>query len=94
MTEEKKKLYFYTGLGYIGVFLVAFIGLRFILASDFIGQFLALLTILALVSYIRYAESELPFTRKEKRVFTGIYYILLLIIVVIGAFLIYIKINM
>ncbi|SDM19550.1 hypothetical protein [Sediminibacillus halophilus] len=91
MTEEKKRLYFYTILGYFGVFLVAIMGLRFILASDSFGQFLALLTILALVSYIRYAESELPFTRKEKRIFTRIYYIFFFIIVGIGAFLIYIN---
>lgn len=89
MTEEKKKRYFYTCIGYIGILFVLVTGLRFIVISDFLGNFLALLGILCFGSYIRYAESQLPFTAKEKRVFKGIYFGALLIVLIISAFIIF-----
>lgn len=71
MTEEKKRLYFHTSMGYIGILLMMVACLRFLLNSDPTGNFIGLLAVLCLSSYMRYVETKLPFTPKEKRIYKG-----------------------
>ncbi|SEQ36222.1 hypothetical protein SAMN05216232_2168 [Virgibacillus subterraneus] len=88
MTEEKKKQYFYMNIGYIGGLFILISQLRYLLVSeDSLGQFLALIGILCLGSFIRYVESKLFPKTKEKRIIKAIYLCMLIIIAIIGSFL-------
>ena len=89
MTEEKKRQYFYMGIGYIGFLLIFVAGLRYILLlNDGIAQGLLVLAVICLGRYFNYVESKLLSTTKEKRIFKLLFLGMVIIIGIIGLFVI------
>ncbi|KGP92394.1 hypothetical protein N780_01865 [Pontibacillus chungwhensis BH030062] len=66
MKSEKKSLYFYMSVGYLGLLLVGLAAMRFIAVfHDSTGQAYALFGFLLVVIYIRFVEKKLGISNKE-----------------------------
>ncbi|WP_181349281.1 hypothetical protein [Thalassobacillus sp. CUG 92003] len=89
MSEEKKQMYFYLTMGYIGILFLVLTGLRLIMLDDIMGNTLAVLSLLFIGSYRRYMERKLIPDTKGRRIIKRIFVGLLIIIFLGGGYVLF-----
>lgn len=71
MNNEGKKKYFYLIIGYLGLLLTVLAIVRYItIIQDTLGQALAVMGSILLISFLRFAENKIGVTTKEKAIFS------------------------
>lgn len=88
MSEEKKQMYSYLAIGYVGILFIILTAFRVIMLDDRTGNVLALLSLLFINGFRRYVEREFIPDTKGTRIMRSIFFSLLLLIFLGGSYLI------
>ncbi len=81
MNDQKKSLYFYMTVGYIGLLLIGLAAMRYIsVLHDTLGQSFALFGFIFVITYLRYTEKKMGVSKREFIISKVIFVVVFLIL--------------
>ncbi|MBC5638748.1 hypothetical protein H8S33_18420 [Ornithinibacillus sp. BX22] len=84
MNNEGKKKYVYLIIGYLGLLLTVLAIVRYItIIQDTLGQALAVMGSILLISFLRFAENKIGVTTREKAIFSIAFVTILIVVLFI-----------